>query len=213
MRERRIKGSAIRLDEVFGIASITQLVAFLQGVPMPDVEPIEVMGERASKHRNSGLDLVDVVGQRSRPNGPARSPQPAGTTCSSTVRQVSARPCSPSASPECFLTSMYPTPSKSQRCTPSPPSISPMRSSPDRLTVTHTTRHQLPALLAGQRMAKPGAISVHTKGAISRRGGGVLFSAAGSTNGCVTARDQPRAAVVLHTARRPVEAPVDTAEI
>ena len=33
---------------VFGLASITQLVAFLQGVPMPPVEPVEVMGERAA---------------------------------------------------------------------------------------------------------------------------------------------------------------------
>jgi magnesium chelatase family protein len=49
--------------EVFGIASITQLVAFLQGASMPDVEPIEVIGERAGKHANRRLDLADVVGQ------------------------------------------------------------------------------------------------------------------------------------------------------
>jgi magnesium chelatase family protein len=49
--------------EVFGIASITQLVAFLQDVPMPPVEPIEVMAERAGKHANRRLDLADVVGQ------------------------------------------------------------------------------------------------------------------------------------------------------
>jgi magnesium chelatase family protein len=36
--------------EVFGIASITQLVAFLRGDPMPLVEPVEVMGEEAGKH-------------------------------------------------------------------------------------------------------------------------------------------------------------------
>jgi magnesium chelatase family protein len=49
--------------EVFGIASITQLVAFLRGFPMPSVEPIEVVGERAGKHANHRLDLADVVGQ------------------------------------------------------------------------------------------------------------------------------------------------------
>jgi len=30
---------------------------------MPDVEPIEVIGERAGKHANRRLDLADVVGQ------------------------------------------------------------------------------------------------------------------------------------------------------
>jgi magnesium chelatase family protein len=35
--------------EVLGIASITQLVAFLRGDPMPFVEPVEVMGEQAGK--------------------------------------------------------------------------------------------------------------------------------------------------------------------
>jgi hypothetical protein len=49
--------------EVFGIASITQLVAFLRGFSMPPVEPIEVVGERAGKHANHRLDLADVVGQ------------------------------------------------------------------------------------------------------------------------------------------------------
>ena len=49
--------------EVFGIASITQLVALPCGVPMPPVDPIEVMGERAGKHANHRLDLADVVGQ------------------------------------------------------------------------------------------------------------------------------------------------------
>jgi len=34
---------------VFGIASITQLVAFLQGEPMLVVDPIEVMGDPAGK--------------------------------------------------------------------------------------------------------------------------------------------------------------------
>ena len=49
--------------DVFGIASITQLVAFLQGEPMPLVEPIEVLGEQAGKHAKRRLDLADVVGQ------------------------------------------------------------------------------------------------------------------------------------------------------
>jgi magnesium chelatase family protein len=49
--------------DVFGIASITQLVAFLQGEPMPVVEPIEVTGVRADRHANRCLDLADVVGQ------------------------------------------------------------------------------------------------------------------------------------------------------
>src|SRR5215213_4145149 len=49
--------------EVFGVASITQLVALLQGIPMPPVEPIEVIGERAGKHADRRLDLADVVGQ------------------------------------------------------------------------------------------------------------------------------------------------------
>jgi len=57
------EASLVEGIEVFGIASITQLVAFLQGASMPDVEPIEVIGERAGKHANRRLDLADVVGQ------------------------------------------------------------------------------------------------------------------------------------------------------
>jgi magnesium chelatase family protein len=49
--------------EVFGIASISQLVAFLRGDPMPLVEPVEVMGEEAGKHASGRLDKADVVGQ------------------------------------------------------------------------------------------------------------------------------------------------------
>jgi magnesium chelatase family protein len=48
---------------VFGVASITQLVAFLQGRPMPVVDPIDVIGDRARKHAKRCLDLADVVGQ------------------------------------------------------------------------------------------------------------------------------------------------------
>jgi hypothetical protein len=47
----------------FGLASITQLVAFLRGIPMPPVEPVEVMGERAGKDANRRLDMADVVAQ------------------------------------------------------------------------------------------------------------------------------------------------------
>jgi magnesium chelatase family protein len=49
--------------DVFGIASITQLVAFLRDEPMPLVDPIEVMGDTAGKHAKRCLDLADVVGQ------------------------------------------------------------------------------------------------------------------------------------------------------
>jgi magnesium chelatase family protein len=48
---------------VFGIASITQLVAFLRGAPIPPVDPVDVIGERAGRHANRRLDLADVVGQ------------------------------------------------------------------------------------------------------------------------------------------------------
>ena len=49
--------------EVFGVGSITQLVAFLRGTQMPPVDPIEVIGERADSHAQRRLDLADVVGQ------------------------------------------------------------------------------------------------------------------------------------------------------
>ena len=49
--------------DVFGIASITQLVAFLRDEPMPLVDPIEVIGDPASKHSKRRLDLADVAGQ------------------------------------------------------------------------------------------------------------------------------------------------------
>jgi magnesium chelatase family protein len=49
--------------EVFGIASIIQLVAFLRDEPIPLVDPIEVIGDPASKHAKRCLDLADVVGQ------------------------------------------------------------------------------------------------------------------------------------------------------
>jgi magnesium chelatase family protein len=49
--------------EIFGVGSITQLVAFLRGTPMPPVDPIEVIGERADSHAQRRLVLADVVGQ------------------------------------------------------------------------------------------------------------------------------------------------------
>jgi magnesium chelatase family protein len=49
--------------DVIGLASITQLVAFLRGEPMPLVDPIEVLGDPAGKHAKRRLDLEDVVGQ------------------------------------------------------------------------------------------------------------------------------------------------------
>ena len=49
--------------EVFGVASLSQLVAFMKGEPMPLVEPIEVIGEPAVRDRARQLDLADVVGQ------------------------------------------------------------------------------------------------------------------------------------------------------
>ena len=72
--------------DVFGIASITQLVAFLQGVPMPLVEAIDVIGERAGKHANRRLDLADVVGQVEA-KWACEEPQPVGTRCSSTAHR------------------------------------------------------------------------------------------------------------------------------
>mgnify|MGYP003290914842 CR=1 FL=1 len=48
--------------EVFGIASITQLVAFLRDEPMPLVDPIEVIGDPAGKHAKRRLDLADRHG-------------------------------------------------------------------------------------------------------------------------------------------------------
>jgi magnesium chelatase family protein len=57
--------------EVLGIASIIQLVAFLRGVPMPPVDPIEVVGERAGNHASHRLDR-QMSSVRSRPSGPAK---------------------------------------------------------------------------------------------------------------------------------------------
>jgi len=48
--------------EVFGVASLGQLVALLNDEPVPFVEPIEVTGESA-RVATRHLDLADVVGQ------------------------------------------------------------------------------------------------------------------------------------------------------
>ena len=45
--------------DVFGIASITQFVAFLRRPILP-VDPVEIMGE-AGRHANPRLDLADLV--------------------------------------------------------------------------------------------------------------------------------------------------------
>jgi len=49
--------------EVFGVASLGQLVALFTGQPVPFVEPIEVSGESAREVSTKQLDLADVVGQ------------------------------------------------------------------------------------------------------------------------------------------------------
>jgi uncharacterized protein UPF0102 len=103
--------------DVFGIASITQLVAFLRDEPMPVVDPIEVLGDTAGKHAQRRLDLADVVGQVEA-KWACEVALPAGITCSSMARLESAKPCSPSVSRGYFPISMYATPSRYPLCTP-----------------------------------------------------------------------------------------------
>ncbi len=61
----RQSGEAQLVDgiEVFGIGSITQLVALMKGEQLPEVEPIEVVGEPSRGSGGRNLDLSDVVGQ------------------------------------------------------------------------------------------------------------------------------------------------------
>jgi magnesium chelatase family protein len=60
----RQAGEAALVDgiEVFGVASLSQLVALFNHQPVPFVEPIEVAGESAQGSVKQ-LDLADVVGQ------------------------------------------------------------------------------------------------------------------------------------------------------
>ena len=57
------EASLVEGVEVFGVGSVAQLVAFLRGEPVPEVEPIEVAGEPVGTHATRQLDLADVVGQ------------------------------------------------------------------------------------------------------------------------------------------------------
>jgi magnesium chelatase family protein len=49
--------------EVFGVASLSQLVALFTGAPVPFVPPVELTGESAGQLSTKQLDLADVVGQ------------------------------------------------------------------------------------------------------------------------------------------------------
>ena len=49
--------------EVLGVASLGQLVALLNGEPVPEVEPIEVGSEPVATDATKQLDLADVAGQ------------------------------------------------------------------------------------------------------------------------------------------------------
>ncbi|HEX8487214.1 MAG TPA: YifB family Mg chelatase-like AAA ATPase [Propionibacteriaceae bacterium] len=61
----RQAGEAALVDgiEVFGVASLGQLVALFTSAPMPVVEPVELTGEPARRPATQQLDLADVVGQ------------------------------------------------------------------------------------------------------------------------------------------------------
>ena len=82
--------------DVFGVASLSQLVAFMTGEPMPLVEPIEVIGEPAVRATEPASSTSPTWSVRWRPSGRARWLRRVAITCSSTVRPVSARRCSPS---------------------------------------------------------------------------------------------------------------------
>jgi magnesium chelatase family protein len=129
--------------EVFGIASITQLVAFLRHSPLPPVDPIEVMSERAGRHANRHLDLADVVGQveakwacevaaAGRHHMLFHGPPGVGKTM--LAERV------PGLLPDLGLHDALEV-----SAVHSPGSTLPMSSLPDRPTVTHTIRLRLPA--------------------------------------------------------------------
>jgi magnesium chelatase family protein len=130
--------------EVFGIASITQLVAFLRGVPMPPVDAVEVVGERVGKHANHRLDLADVVGQveakwacevaaAGRHHMLFQGPPGVGKTM--LAERV------PGLLPDLVLHDALEVSAVHSLAA----LISPTSSSPDRPTATHTIPHRLPA--------------------------------------------------------------------
>ncbi|GAA1433398.1 YifB family Mg chelatase-like AAA ATPase [Microlunatus lacustris] len=49
--------------DVLGVGSLAQLVALFRGDPVPEAEPVEVLGETPADPRARPLDLADVVGQ------------------------------------------------------------------------------------------------------------------------------------------------------
>src|SRR6478672_835103 len=57
------EASLVEGVEVFGVGSVAQLVALLRGDPVPEVEPIEVVGEPVGAQATRQLDLSEVVGQ------------------------------------------------------------------------------------------------------------------------------------------------------
>jgi predicted ATPase with chaperone activity len=130
--------------DVFGIASITQLIAFLRDEPMPLVDPIEVIGDPAGKHAKRRLDLADVAGQveakwacevaaAGRHHMLFQSPPGVGKTCSRSVFRVY------------FPISTCMTPSRCLRCTRWLASTLPTSSLPDRPTATPTIQPRSPA--------------------------------------------------------------------
>ena len=57
------EASLVEGIDVFGVASLSQLVALFNDQPVPFVEPIEVVGESVTDRTTKQLDLADVVGQ------------------------------------------------------------------------------------------------------------------------------------------------------
>ena len=49
--------------EVFGLASLSQLVALFRGDPLPAAESVDTTGEPSSSPATQSLDLADVIGQ------------------------------------------------------------------------------------------------------------------------------------------------------
>ena len=61
----RQAGEARLVDgiEVFGVASLAQLIALLQHEPVPDVEPVDLAPTTPADRHRPALDLADVAGQ------------------------------------------------------------------------------------------------------------------------------------------------------